>query len=382
VFSRLRALGGADTVVQYNHPRAGVSGLTNIGFFNSIGCGRCANAIDTTCDEDGDCPAGAGQECTCVGYQPDRPLDQAPNDLLLDAGILGPGSTANPNGVRNIDFDVMEIANGAREGDFASLLAMRDDWFSLLAQDYRKFGTAVSDSHRATLEHAGWARTYVLYAGDDPAALDVPAFNRAVRIGATVMSAGPYIELKAKGRRKVGVGETVGTKGRVTLNVRVTSAAWIPVDEVRVLVNGEVAQTFDATTKPRVKPVPTDFESNGKTTRFKAKVKLDLARDSFVIVEAGVPLPAPGGPMPTSPEPMNTIVEGVVPYAATNPIFLDLGDDGYTPPGLGAAALARARTGRMTGVTRAERKAAIAAGEYLPIYKIRLPLPASEGGSS
>jgi len=375
VFSRLRALGGGDTVIQYNHPRAGVSGLTSIGFFNSIGCGRCANAIDTTCTEDGDCPAGAGQECTCVGYQPDRPLDQAPNDLLLDTGILGPGSTANPNGVRNIDFDVMEIANGAREGDFSSLLAMREDWFSLLAQDYRKFGTAVSDSHRATLEHAGWARTFVLYTGDDPAALDLTAFNRAVRIGATVMSAGPYIELRAKGRRKVGVGETVGTLGRTTLDIRVTSAAWIPVEQVRVLVNGEVVETFDATTRPRVKPVPDDFESSGKTTRFKAKVKLTLELDSFVIVEAGVPLPGDGDPAPISPEPMNTIVEGVVPYAATNPIFLDVGDDGYTPPGLGAAALARARSGRMTGVTRADRERAIDAGEYLPLYSLRLPKP-------
>jgi hypothetical protein len=92
-----------------------VAGLTNIGFFNSIGCSRCANAIDTECTDDADCPAGAGQECTCVGFQPDRPLAQAPNDLLLDTGILGPGSTPNPDGVDNLAFDVVEIANGARD---------------------------------------------------------------------------------------------------------------------------------------------------------------------------------------------------------------------------------------------------------------------------
>jgi hypothetical protein len=310
-----------------------------------------------------------------VGYQPDRPIDQAPNDLLLDTGILGPDSTANPNGIRNIDFDVMEIANGARAGDFSSLLAMREDWFSLLAQDYRKFGTAVSDSHRATLEHAGWARTFVLHTGDDPAALDVTAFNARVRSGAMVMSAGPYVEVKAKALDKGMIGETIASKGPVKLDIRVTSAAWIPVDEVRVLVNGTVVETFDATSKPRVKPVPDDFESSGKTLRFKAKVKVTLGGDSFVIVEAGVPIPGDGDPTPTSPEPMNTIVEGVVPYAATNPIFVDVGGDGYTPPGLGAAALARARTGRMTGVTRAARERSIAAGEYLPLYRIHLPGP-------
>src|SRR4029453_18001556 len=64
IYARLGALGGADTVVQYNHPRAGVSGLTSIGFFNSIGCQRCANAIDTTCAIDDDCPAGGDPQYT------------------------------------------------------------------------------------------------------------------------------------------------------------------------------------------------------------------------------------------------------------------------------------------------------------------------------
>jgi len=375
IYSRLRRLGGADTVIQYNHPRAGVAGLTSIGFFNSIACQRCANVIDTLCTVDADCPAGPGRECTCVGFQPDRPLDAAPNDILLDTGISGPGTTANPDGVRNIDFDVMEIANGAREGDFAALLAMRDDWFSLLAQDYRKFGTAVSDSHRATLEHAGWGRTFVLGVGDDPAALDVSAFDARVRAGAMVLSTGPYVEVTARaGKARAGVGGELATaSGTVSLAIRVTSPAWIPVDEVRVLVNGAVVERFDATTKPRVRPVPSDPESSGKTMRFKSTRKLALDGDSFVIVEAGVAIPSEGAPGPTTPEPMNQVVEGVVPYAATNPIFVDVGADGYTAPGLAGAALARLRPGRMTGVTRAEREAAIAAGTYLPLYQIRLP---------
>src|SRR5262249_16851293 len=47
LYSRLRTAGAE--VIQYNHPRAGVSGLTTIGLFNNIGCGRCANSIDTLC---------------------------------------------------------------------------------------------------------------------------------------------------------------------------------------------------------------------------------------------------------------------------------------------------------------------------------------------
>jgi hypothetical protein len=142
-----------------------------------------------------------------------------------------------------------------------------------------------------------------------------------------------------------------------------------------VLVNGAVVERFDTTTKPHVRPVPSDPESSGRTLRFKSTRKLALERDAFVIVEAGVPLPAEGAPGPTTPEPMNQVVQGVVPYAATNPIFIDVGADGYTAPGLAGAALARQRPGRMTGVTRAERNAAIAAGTYLPLYRIRLPDP-------
>jgi hypothetical protein len=91
IFSRLRNQGAE--VIQYNHPRAGVSGITTIGYFNNIGCGRCENDVDTTCNVDGDCPAGPGQNCTCVGYQPDRTISTPPNDLLLDDGVLGPGTT-------------------------------------------------------------------------------------------------------------------------------------------------------------------------------------------------------------------------------------------------------------------------------------------------
>ena len=105
--------------------------------------------------------------------------------LMVHAtGILGPGTTPNPGGVRNIDFDVMEVANGAKASDYPELRQVRRDWLSLLQQGVVKPATGVSDSHRLTVEHAGWARTYVLGAGDDPTRLDLPRFNERVRAGA------------------------------------------------------------------------------------------------------------------------------------------------------------------------------------------------------
>lgn len=377
LYDRLRGLGGADTVVQYNHVRAGVSGLTTIGFFNSIGCSRCANAIDTACTVDTDCPAGADRECTCVGYQPDRPLTQPPNDILLDSGVLGPGTTPNPNGTTNLDFDVMELANGADVTGFPGLLQVREDWYSLLNQGVVKPATGVSDSHRITVEHAGWSRTYVLGAGDDPAAFDVARFNQQVRAGAMLVSGGPWIEVTARaGRAKAGMGGTLAAKkGKVRVSVVVRSPAWIPVDEVRVIVNGAVQATFDATTRPRVKPLPKDFQSSGNTTRFNGNVRLNLPADAWVLVEAGTKLLAPGT-LPTPPDVVNTIEPGVIPYSSTNPIFVDLGGDGFTPPGLSATLTpqtARA-TGRMTGVRRADRERAARDGEHFPITTFRIPV--------
>ena len=372
VFSRLRQEGGPEVVIQYNHPRAGVSGLTSIGFFNSIGCNRCANAIDTACTVDADCPAGAAQNCTCVGFQPDRPLATPPNDILLDMGVLGPGSAPNPAGVRNIDFDVLEVANGAKTVDYDAYLQVRQDWLALLGQGVRKPGTGVSDSHRITVEHAGWSRTYVLGVGDDPAALDVATFDANVKAGRMVVSAGPWIQVTAKGTGSSGgPGDTVTGQG-VRLKIDVRAPAWIPVDEVRVVrvlgpSNVEV-RTFDATTHPRVKAAPGNFQSSGGTARFHASIVVKDSSDSLVIVEAG---PKLAGGAPTSPEIVNVVEPDVVPLAFTNPIFIDARGDGFALPTT-AAVTAGTPVGRMTGVTREARAAAVARGDYFPLDSFRL----------
>jgi hypothetical protein len=185
IFSRLRAQ-GAD-VIQYNHPRAGVSGITSIGIFTNI------------------------------GYDPETPIDVAPNAVLLDDDVTGASGVSHLSGDRNIDFDVMEIANGTSLGGYT---AMRRDWFSLLNQVNTVTssgvvpfigGTAVSDSHRITLETAGFARTYVGGVGDDPATLDVAAFNANVAAGNMTGTTGPYVEfsLEDTASASVGMGETL-----------------------------------------------------------------------------------------------------------------------------------------------------------------------------
>ncbi len=387
LFSRLRAQ-GAD-VVQYNHPRAGSSGLTSIGIFNNIGCNRCANDVDQTCSVDADCPAAPDpQDCRCVGYQPDRPLGDPPNDLLLSTDVTGVSGVPNP-GVRNIDFDVMEIGNGISPSGFARV---RADWFSLLNQLGMPTasgpvpfigGTGVSDSHRITLESAGYFRTYVLGSGDDPQALDLADYDARIVAGRMMATTGPYIELTVEDGAggSAGVGDTLVPSGSaLTVRVRVQASNWVPLEEVRIVVNGAVApeRTFDADSNPAVRRAPKNPWSGGrkKVERFEAEIPLALAgQDLYLLVEAGAPL----DPLPGADPNASLIVPDFVSLAFTNPVFVDVDGDGFEAPGLSAAAAAQAqaplRSERGRALLRAEEERELRA--HPPIHRIRIPAEAA-----
>ena len=55
-------------------------------------------------------------------------------------------------------------------------------------------------------------------------------------------------------------------------------------------------------------------------------------KDSWIVVEAGVPLAATG--VYRAGTPWNQIQKGIYPIAVTNPIFVDVNGGGYTPPGI------------------------------------------------
>jgi hypothetical protein len=217
---------------------------------------------------------------------------------------------------------------------------VRNDWLSLLQQGIYRPGTAVSDSHRISVEDAGWARTFVGGVGDDPSTFNVTDFDNQVKAGNMVMSAGPYMTVTARSPMTystVGIGGTLSAPdGNVRLRIMVRSPAWIPVEEVRVIGNGFLLAAFDATTTPPVRPVPGNFQSTASTLRFRSTLRLTLTEDTYLIVEAGAKFPS----NPTTvPDPAviaptaNIIVPGVVPEAIANPIFVDVDGVGFQEPG-------------------------------------------------
>ncbi len=374
LYTRLRNAGAE--VIQYNHVRAGVSGITSIGFFNNIGCGRCANDIDTTCTQDSDCPASpAPQSCECVGYQPDRALTDAPNDLLLDDDVTGNAGVANPDGFRNIDFDVLEVGNGLSVG---SWLVHRADWFSLLNQTNSTLpggnlhfipGTGVSDSHRITFESAGYWRSYVGGAGDDPGALNETLFNTNVRSGNMVATTGPFVEFTLDdGTTTVGLGETLDPTGTsVNANIRVLAANWVSTEQVRIIVNGVEHSVFDENSTPEVAQRKNPkSQSTKKAERFNATVPITLTEDSWIVVETGAPI----SPLPSVDSFVDDFIPDYVSMAFTNPIFVDLDGDGFDAPGVSAMpAVAAARSVEAV----ADRDAHEAEHNHTPIHRITIP---------
>ena len=355
VISRLRDQGVQ--VIQYNHPRAGVSGITSIGYFNNF------------------------------GYDPDVAITDAPNNVLLDDDVLGPGisGVANPDGYNNLSFDCMEIMN---EVGIQSYLEMRRDWFSFLNQTDGVTvpfiaGTSVSDSHRLTLETAGYGRTYVLGVGDDPASLDTSALNTNVKAGKMIGTTGPYMTVSVTdtASASAGVGDTiVPATSDVTVNIEVQSAAWIPVEEVRIYKNGFLHASYDQTTTPAVGKTPKPTSGSKKVIRFAGSIPITLSEDSWIIVEAGQKL----SPLPTPAEVAGTIVPGLESVAFSNPIWVDLAGDGFDPPGLPVEASPIPRAPRFAGVEELdmdlipEYKHHAIEG-HLPIHKITIPAEALDG---
>jgi hypothetical protein len=275
-------------VVQLNHPRSRDPGTVDQeAFFSHLGT--------------------VGE-----GFDPARPIDSPPNDRLLEPS--SDGST------RAVDFDAMEVMNGR---SFARYLWVREDWYSLLRQGFLRTGTANSDTHGPD-QPAGYPRNYV-YLDPDRPEWDEDRWNAAIREGRTFGTNGPLIAVfTANGGR---MGDLVAAPGGgVEVEIGVAAAPWVPVEEVRLLANGEVVLRYGAAAL-----------AADAVVRLRDRIDLVLEEDACVTLEAGVPLDvdpnswavARGGVYAT------TIAPGFVPTAFTNPIFIDVDGNGrFDAPGL------------------------------------------------
>ena len=273
---------------------------------------------------------------------------------------VGPASLGAHNG----DFDALELLQAAscNPADptawYAEFATVRDDWFAILDQQtptHFTKGLGLSAAQYSLDTPVGLARTYlnigteatnllqanlnqVALALQDTTAIPYAAMSAplmasvltALQNGAAVASTGPMLDVSVNG---VGPGGLVaGPIASVNLVINLYAPSWVPVDEVRVVVNGAapiqvplasfMASTADARlrTATVAVPMPAPTTANPAGT------------DAWLVVEAGVSRTQSGPYMVGTP--WNKIMKGIYPIAITNPIFVDVNGGGYTPPGL------------------------------------------------
>ncbi len=230
-------------------------------------------------------------------YDPTQALDAETNRTLVERDAA--------TGLRDLDFDAIELLNGKRMERYR---LVRADWISLLLQGEARVGTANSDSHMAH-ELPAMPRTYVALADDGIASFDETAFMTSLRAGNAFGSSGPLLDVTLGG---VGLGgRFAGREGALRVGVR--AAPWVPVSELRVWQNGELAEKR-AISAGEVAEIPLRFE-----------------RDAFVFVDVEGVL---------APDSLyRKLAPGFTPIAFSNPIFVDAdGDGAWTAPGIPAKA--------------------------------------------
>jgi hypothetical protein len=219
-----------------------------------------------------------------IGLDPRKPLlDKDDGSAQALFNRTPPGAMSS-----NAAYHTQEVVNGS-SNDY--LLPFRALWFYLLGQGVVRAGVANSDSHGLTDSLLGTPRNLV-FTAVDKAAFDAAAFNRDVKAGHLIGTNGPILEVTAdeqqKGPRAPSVAPFVPAAGGA-LAIKLTAAPWVPIDEIRVVVNGALARTITELARPA-----TPF--GGDSLRFQGSIPLSEVLpagngDAWIVVEAGAKLP-------------------------------------------------------------------------------------------
>jgi hypothetical protein len=219
-----------------------------------------------------------------------------------------------------------------------------DDWFTLLNSGRRYTALGNSDTHGKYTIEAGCPRNYVVSDSDDPADLDEQDIANAVRDGHVVASYGPFIRFTANDTAIVG--DTIEDgDGTVDLHIEVQAPTWMAVDRVELYRNGTLIHEWTGLAQDVYRlvqdlTVPVDRDSwfviiavgDGDLSPVFTPVEMPPVELQDVVTEALSDVPAvgsllsPGVPLPRT--------GAVLPFAITNPIYVDFNGGGWTAPGL------------------------------------------------
>ncbi len=199
------------------------------------------------------------------------------------------GEVASPDHFSE-GFDVIEVLN---DGQYAEFFVL---WLDLVARGYNTTPVGVSDSH-GYRNGVGENLTYLPLTVSQPSDLDPSDLADALREGGTLISRGPFLDVR------VGSDWAPGSTfaGSPTLTVDVQAASFVVVDTIDLLENGVVVDSRPWTGSSETFP-------------------LSPSADAFYVVQA------------SGSTPMAPVFPSRTPWAATSAIRVDLDGDGWTPP--------------------------------------------------
>jgi hypothetical protein len=258
-----------DAIIQLNHPLSSGDGGLSVGLYFSH------------------------MAMKGVSFDPTKALKTSPNNILIEPD--------SQTGIRDIDFDVIEIENGNRWGK--RYLKTRDAWFALLRQGIRMSASANSDSHGVKNGSlAANVRNMVYIGTDELNEYQQSSLLSGIRTGNYYGTNGPILDISLN-NNKMG---SLASGAKPVLRLKVEAADWMKVDHYRVFINGEMRHE--------------NLLSVGQLI----KLPLDIQADAFVTVEVTGPIT----------DISREVIGEVAPFAFSNPIFFDAdGDDHWTPIG-------------------------------------------------
>lgn len=311
--------------------------------------------------------------------------------LAIDSGQTPPQSGADLASKRldptlenafDDGFQALEvwIGTNGRNGIFNQFLgANAGDWFNLINQGLVRTGTANSDSHERRTTYLS-ARNLISSAETDPAELAAQAEVLAANVaaGKTVGSNGPAVTIQARASylgifRTAGLGIDESTRVPISstttasITVNISTPVWAPVDRVDFYVNNQPELTSAQGQAARYGVCANYSVSAGDegweetevvvvqglegASRTDITVSLeipDIIEDAWVVamVQGTDGISSPMFPIvpesldPTGNQTLDDLLdgnlgeEGVPAFAFTNPLFIDVGNNGWTPPGV------------------------------------------------
>jgi hypothetical protein len=148
--------------------------------------------------------------------------------------------------------------------------------------------------------------------------LDLNALLEGIKKGHSFSSNGPIIDFIINGQYIPGDSFTAAG-GKVNIGIQVQCAPWISLTEVRIIVNGERKVILNAS------------DQNTSVLRLSEEIGLTLTEDSYVAVE--VLGRKSLFPVLQAQARQGLLMNATLPYALTNPVFVDVDGNGrFDPP--------------------------------------------------